>query len=249
LKKILGISLVVALVAIALVGCAAPAPKEVKVFAGQGKHIIFRNGPGSDSEGVPVYSWNYTTASATFDSSGKIIDVFVDILEVASPNYDGEGMPHFTGWPGTEGYNTVDHTAGAITGKGDTSKEAIAAEVNGWATKRDRGEGYHMNPKNEWYKQMDYFQNFFKGKTVAEIEAWFTKYCSDRNGRPLDPNTTNAVDKEKVDKLTADDKKMLTDVRTGATMSLRDPHGDIISAIKAAYENRYEITIPIPGTK
>ena len=118
---------------------------------------------------------------------------------------------------------------------------------NGWVTKRDRGENYHMNPNNEWYKQMDYFQTFFKGKTVAEIEAWAAKNTSDRNGRPLDPNTTNAVDKEKVDKLTAEEKAAITDVRTGATMSVNDAHGNILAAIKDAYENRYEVTITIPA--
>ena len=247
MKRLVVVSLVLTLMSVALIGCSAPAPKEVKVFAGQGQHIMFRSGPGRDAQDVPVYSFNYVTASATFDAAGKIIDVFVDILEVASPNYDGDGMPHFTGWPATEGYNTFDHSTKAISGKGDTSVASIAAEVNGWVTKRDRGEDYHMNPKNEWYKQMDYFQTFFKGKTVAEIETWFTKYASDRNGRPLDPNTTNEIDKAKVDKLSADEKKMLTDVRSGATMSLNDPHGNIIAAIKAAYENRYEVVIPIPA--
>ena len=36
---------------------------------------------------------------------------------------------------------------------------------------------------------------------------------------------------------------MLEDVRTGATISLKDPHGDFIQAIKNAYENRRPITL------
>ena len=62
-----------------------------------------------------------------------------------------------------------------------------------------------------------------------------------------DPNTTNELDKAKVDKLTADEKKAITDVRSGATMSVNDAHGNIIAAIKNAYENRYEVVIPIPA--
>ena len=38
-----------------------------------------------------------------------------------------------------------------------------------------------MNPRNGWNKQMDFFENYFKGKTVAEIEEWFAKYTSDVN--------------------------------------------------------------------
>ena len=123
MKRLVGISLVLTLVLVMMAGCAAPGPTEVKIFQGSGKAINFRNGPGSDEEGVPVYSFNVVAANATFDSAGKIIDVFVDILEVATPNYDGDGMAHLTGWPGTEGYNTFDHTTNAISGKGVRSEE------------------------------------------------------------------------------------------------------------------------------
>ena len=50
-------------------------------------------------------------------------------------------------------------------------------------------------------------------------------------------------DKAKFKALTDEEKQMLEDVRTGATISLNDPHGDFIQAIKNAYENRRPITL------
>ena len=247
-KKLVGVVLVLALVVVMLTGC-TEAPKEVKVFKGLGNAIAFRVGPGADSETVPVYSFNVVVADVTFDAAGKILDSTVDILEVSTPNYDGEGMPHFPGWPGTVGYNNTDHATEKVVGKADTSVEAVAKEVNGWLTKRERGDNYHMNPKNEWYKQMDWYESFFKGKTVAELEAIFAKSFSDRNGRPLDPKTTNEVDLAKANKLTDAEKTAVTDIRTHATMSLRDPHGDILGALKDAFEKKVEISIPIPAAK
>ena len=254
LKRHLTIILVVALAAVALAGCAQqpaptpdPGPTEVTVYQGLGKDIIFRVGPGSDSEGVQVYSLNYAYADATFDAEGRILNVFVDILEVATTNYDGDGMPHFPGWPGTEGYNNFDHATGTISGKSDTTPEVVAAEINGWMTKRDRGLDYHMNPNNEWFEQMDYFQELFKGMKVPELEAWVAKFTSDRNGRPLAANSSNELDAAKFGKLTAEEQAYIVDVRTGATMSVNDAHGNIVAAIKDAFENRVEVVIPIPS--
>lgn len=254
LKRLSEILLVVALAAVVLTGCAQqpaptpdPGPTEVKVYQGLGRHVIFRTGPGKDATDTQVYSFNYTYADATFDAEGRILNVFVDILEVATPNYDGDGMAHFPGWPGIEGYNNFDHETGAISGPADTSPEAVAAAVNGWVTKRDRGLEYHMNPNNEWFEQMNYFQELFKGMTIPELEAWVAKFTSDRNGRPLAPNSSNELDAAKFSKLTAEEQAYIVDVRTGATMSVNDAHGDIIAAIKDAFENRVEVVIPIPG--
>ncbi len=101
-----------------------------------------------------------------------------------------------------------------------------------------------MNPRNEWDKQMNFYQEFFKGKTVAEIETWFAKSTSDVNGRPLKEKSKNEKDIEKFSKLSDSEKKELVDVVAGATMSIKDSHGDILGAIKNAYENRVEITLP-----
>lgn len=223
-------------------GGTASATGSIKVYEGMGSKVNFRNGPGADETGVPVYSFNVAMARATFDSQGRIIDVFIDGYEVATPNYDGASMPHFSGWPDKEGYNIAEHETGKITGVSVNTKESAAAEVNAWLTKRQRGDSYHMNPANEWYKQMDFYQNFFKGKTVAELEAWFAKYTTTA-GRPIKADTTNADDLAKYNKLTAAEKKELADVVSGATMSLRDSHGDFLGAVAEAYKNRDEIII------
>ena len=217
---------------------------ETKLYQGLGKTANLRVGPGKDSKEVNVYSLNYVTASGLFDEKGRIVNIVVDALELSTPNYDGSSMPHFSGWPGTMGYNVTDHDSGKVVGVSENTIENITAEVNGWKTKRERGKDYGMNPRNEWDKQMDFFQEFFKGKTVAEIEAWFAKSASDVNGRPLKEKSKNEKDKEKYSKLSDSEKKELVDVVAGATMSLRDSHGDIIGAIKNAYDNRVEVKLP-----
>ncbi|OQB48368.1 MAG: Chlorophenol reductase precursor [Firmicutes bacterium ADurb.Bin153] len=216
---------------------------EKAVYKGLGKSVTFRVGPGKDSEGVQVYSFNIVMASVLFDSAGRIVDCFVDMYEVSTPNYDGESMPHFSGWPGTPGYNYTDHAAEKVTGKSDNAEAKIAAEVNGWLSKRQRGDSYGMNAANEWYKQMDAYQEFFKGKTVDELNKFFAKYCSDRNGRPIKANTTNAQDLAKFNLLTDAEKALLADVVATATMSLNDAHGNILAALLDAYNNRKEITV------
>lgn len=223
----------------------APQPTELKVYQGLGKSVNFRNGPGKDKNNVDVYSINYVYADATFDKDGKIINVYVDALEVSTPNYDGESMPHFSGWPGIQGYNITDHASGNVSGVSNNTKDSAAAEVNAWKTKRERGDKYGMNYNNDWYKQMNNYQKFFKGKTIAEIEQWAAKYTSDVNGRPLKESSTNDKDKEKLSKLTDAEKKQLADVVSGATFSLTDAHGNIIAAIKDAFKNKVEVTIPL----
>lgn len=225
------------------------APAMAKAYVGQAQVPTFRVGPGTDANGVPVYSFTVTTVNAMFDADGRIIDVFYDGLEVSTPNYDGASMPHFSGWPGTPGYNVSEHKGeeSKVIGKSTNNDTTITAEVNGWVTKRERGDNYGMNPANDWYKQINFYQNFFKGKTIAEIEAWAAKNLSDLNGRPLKvpTETTKPEDKAKYEKLTAEEKAALVDVVSGATMSLKDAHGDFIGALKKAYENRREIGIPV----
>jgi uncharacterized protein with FMN-binding domain len=213
------------------------------VFQGTGKSILFRLGPGKDPDGVPVYSFNLCFASVLFDEKGRIIESYVDMYEVSSPNYDGDSMPHFSGWPGTAGYNYMDHSVDKITGKTVNTEASIGAEINGWLSKRQRGDSYGMNAANDWYKQMDAFQAFFRGQTVEDIVKFFAKYCSDRNGRPIKANTTNAQDLAKFNLLTADEKAKLADVVAVATMSLNDPHGNIIAALQDAYNNRVEVVV------
>lgn len=222
---------------------AVTAPEPQIVYQGLGTSQNFRVGPGKDSQDVQVYSFNYVTADALFDEEGKIINIYVDALEVSTPNYDGETMPHFSGWPGKEGYNITDHATAQVSGVSENTEESITEEVANWQTKRDRGDSYGMNYSNDWHKQMDAYQEFFKGKTVAEIEEWFAKYTSDVNGKPLSEKSDKDGDQAKFAKLTADEKAELADVVSGATFSLRDGHGDILGAIKEAYENRVEVNL------
>ncbi|KUO77427.1 MAG: FMN-binding protein [Clostridia bacterium BRH_c25] len=248
MKKLKVLSVVLVLVmALSFVGDAASTP--VKAYQGFAQVPAFRVGPGKDANGVQVYTLTLVMANAMFDENGRIINVFFDSLEVSTPNYDGASMPHFSGWPGTPGYNVSEHKEenAKVIGKSKNTDETIAAEVTGWKTKRERGDNYGMNPTNDWHKQTDYYQNFFKGKTVAELEQWVAKNTSDLNGRPLKTPTdaTKPEDKAKYEKLTDAEKAVLADVVSGATMSLKDAHGDFVATLKKAYENRVEITVPI----
>lgn len=226
----------------------APAPTPIpttgskKVYQGLGYKVNFRNGPGADSQNVPVYSFNVAMADATFDSAGRIVNVFIDGYEVATPNYDGASMPHFSGWPGIEGYNVTDHVTTSVSGISVNTLESATAEVNGWLTKRQRGDSYDMNPANEWYKQMNFYQNFFKGKTVAEIQAWIAKYTTAAT-RPIKASTTNAADLAKYNSFTSAEKAALADVVSGATMAVNDVHGQFIDALALAYKNRVEVIV------
>jgi peptidoglycan hydrolase-like protein with peptidoglycan-binding domain len=222
----------------------AVTPKSLKVYQGLGNSVAFRNGPGSDSDKVPVYSFNIVMAAVDFDENGKILGAYLDGYEVSTPNYDGASMPHFSGWPDKEGYNITDHTTEKVSGVSKNTKESASAEVNGWQTKRERGDSYGMNPANEWYKQMDYLQKFFIGKTIPELESWFAKNTT-AAGRPIKATTTKQDELDKLAKLTDKEKSELADVVSGATMSLNDPHGNFLGAIADAYKNRVEISVPV----
>ncbi len=208
------------------------------VYMGFGSVPNFRVGPGKDPTETQVYSFNVTMASVLFDEEGRILDMTVDIYEVSTPNYDGASMPHFSGWPGKEGYNVFDHEKEAVTGVSENTDDSVKAEVNGWQTKRERGETYHMNPQNEWFKQMDAYEAYFTGKTVQEIRDWFSKYTSTRNGRPIKLTSENEDDIKALAAMSEEDKAVLADVTSQATMSLSDAHGFILEAIEEAYANR-----------
>lgn len=204
---------------------------------GLGTSFFGRLGPGKDSTETPVYSFNVVVAALHFDENGVIVNAYIDQLEVATPNYDGEGMPHFSGFPGQGGYNNDEAHDGTIASKTEDTDENFQAEVASWLTKRGRGDGYRMGA-GTWYAQMDKFQELFVGKTVDEVEEWFATYTSDRNGRPLKAGSENEQDAAKYDALTDEEKEMLADVTSAATISLNDAHGNILEAMRNAYENR-----------
>ncbi len=226
--------IIVALVAIVAVAAAFMLqPKEVTVYNGSGQTSVFRVGPGEDAAGGQIYSLTTVTADTSFDKDGKILSVKFDGLEVLSPNdTEHQGAPHFSGWPGQAGY---------LTAPANTN-ESAAKEVSEWQTKLERGdEAYGMNVS----EQYAVYESFFKGKTIDEVEQWFAKNTSDKNGRPLKANSTDPADQEKYNQLTDAEKQALEDVTSGASISLKDAHGDFIGALKKAYDNRLEVKIPI----
>ena len=215
-----------------------------EAYQGFGLSNTVRMGPGSDDTGTPVYSINQVFANVVFDGEGKILAIYVDQLEYATPNYDGAEMPHFSGWPGQGGYNNDSNHDAVVDGTTPDTEEQFTEEVAGWATKRDRGETYVMGT-GTWSEQMDAFQQLLVGKTVDEVEEWFAKYCSDANGRPLKESSSGEGDAEKYAALTDEEKAMLADVTSSATMSLNDSHGDILSAIRASFENMVNVDLTL----
>ncbi len=179
------------------------------ISQGLGVTSTARLGPGKDDTGTGVYSFNEVAAYVLFDDNGKILDLEVDHLEVATPNYDGEHMPDFTGFP-EQSFNADTNHDEKVDSTLTQTSDSYLAEILKWKTKRERGSTYKLK-SNSWDNEMDTFEQFFIGKTVAEIKDWFTS-TADKNGR--------------------------VDTVSGATMSLKDGHGDIIGAIEKAYENR-----------
>ena len=184
---------------------------------GTGMTASGRVGPGKDDKDQQVYSFNVVFASAAFDGEGRIALLDVDQLEVCSPNI-GEGVPVFSGFPAKE-----------------EGADAFLAEVSAWRTKGQRGEEYKLT-SGTWRQEMDAYEKLFTGMTVAEVEQWVETYCSDVTGRPLKADATDEGDLNKYNALSEEDKARLADVTATATMSLNDVHGDILGAIRGAWE-------------
>lgn len=206
--------------ATASAGQAGQSASELKLYQGMGQTPVFRVRVDKATN-KKLYSINYVQSSAIFDGDGKIVDVQFDILEIV-PESEKEGSTVLTGWP-----------------TDDASEAAVKKEVADWKTKRERGdEAYGLN----WSEQANFYAEQMKGKTVAEVEQWFAKNFSDVNGKPLSEKSTDA-DKAKYDKLTDAEKEALADVTSGASISLKDAHGDFIGALKEAFANKKEVTL------
>lgn len=189
----------------------APAATQ-ELYHGLGMTTNFRVRGGTN------FYFCITTASVIFDKSGKIVDSFVDVYEI--------GQSAIT-WPTADGTITVD---------------AATAQVAGWLSKREKGDAYGMakaaTTKNEWYVQMDNFQKFFKGKTTAELRAWFNK-STGATGKPIVAATTkDEAELAKLAAMTDAEKAVLADVVSGATMSLSDSHSLIVEALEEAFANK-----------
>lgn len=194
----------------------APVTTEEKLTMGLGSMHNFR------ARGTN-YSFNLTNANVVFDAEGKIVKAFVDVYEISQAK-------GFTYWP---------------EATPEATQETVAAQISGWQSKRELGDTYGMakaaTTKKEWYQQMDFYQDFFVGKTVAELRAWFDKNTG-ATGKPINPaTTTNEAELAKLAALTEAEKAVLVDVVAGATMSLSDSHSLIIEALEDAYNNRIEL--------
>ena len=201
-----------------------------------------RLGPGKDDKETGVYSINEVVAYVLFDDAGRILDLEVDQVEVATPNYDGEHMPHLTGFPG-QSYNADENHDEKVDAVLEQTEETFLKEIEAWQTKRERGSTYKLN-SGTWAQEMDIFEKNFTGMTASEAESWFDKYCSDLNGRPLSENSDKDEDKAKYEKLSQEDRSALDGV-SGATMSLRDAHGDILGAVLKAWELAKDTNITV----
>ena len=217
----------------AAVAAAVPMREFDKISGiGLGVNVTPRLGPGADDQGVPCYSFNLCVSGVCYDADGKIVDMRTDVLEIITPNHDGADDNVFTGWPG-QSYN-ADVNADAVVDEVWTQTEdTFVAQVDSWVTKRQLGDKYRMNA-GTWASEMKGFENAFVGMTTDEIVEWNTKFTSDRNGRPLKAGSTNEQDAAKYDALTEEDKAALADVTSSATMSLTDPHGNLLDAIVKA---------------
>ena len=198
---------------------------------------------------MPVYSFNVVMAACLFDAQGKLLDVEVDIYEVATPNYDGASMPRFSGWPARQGYNITDPATGQVTGVSVNTEQNIGQEVNGWVTKRERGDSYGMNPANEWYRQMDAFEQWMVGQTVQELRPAPTNTPAPQRAAHQGLQRTGRGRGE-AGRHERSGKAQLADVVSRATMSLSDAHGHILRPLKRLMrisQARTRVSVPEEG--
>lgn len=167
---------------------------------------------------------NVTTASVVFDEAGRIVDLEWDVLEMTPTMFQWQ--------PATI----------TVAEQGPVNDAILAFE-----SKRQEGFAYGMAKaaltKKEWFEQLDFYEEFFKGMTVTEVAMWFNKY-TDVNGRPYKlafPEKMTDADKAVVATFTEAEKQMLTDVTTSATMSLQDGHSYFIKALLKTWAGRVEV--------
>ncbi|MBR6028994.1 MAG: FMN-binding protein [Clostridia bacterium] len=230
--------------ALGLDEAAEPAAEDAAPISASGlKHglgivVTPRLGPGSDDQEVPVYSFNVVIAYVVSDAEGRIVDAETDILEIITPNHDGAEDNALAGWPGAS-YNEDSDGDGKVDGVMEQTPENFTAGLPAWKTKRMLGSAYKMN-SGTWEQEMDIFEAFFRGKTAEELQGFFARACSDRNGRPVRENSSNEDDLAKWNALSDEDKAGV-DALTGATMSLSDAHGDILGAVIKALDSQKPI--------
>ena len=219
---------------------AAPAEEAAEAISatglrhGLGVVVTPRLGPGKDDQEVPVYSFNVVMAYVVSDAEGRIADLETDILEIITPNHDGAEDNAFPGWPGAS-YNNDADGDGKVEGVMEQTTDSFTELLPTWKTKREIGNGYKMN-SGTWEQEMDIFEAFFAGKTAEELNTFFERQTA-ANGRVIRETATAEEDLVKWNALT-DEEKANVDALTGATMSIRDAHGDILGAVLEALDNQ-----------
>ena len=172
------------------------------VYEGIGTTFTFRlNGSGSSF-------YNTAFAFVQFDAEGRIVDSYIDVLEIADPTVSMASCPRYAVVGQTmDWYDLETKEVKPVEITANTASELVSV----WRTKRERGNEYGMGGAGEWFEQMDAYQEFFKGKTAEELKAW-GETGLDENGKPVE-----AI--------------------SGATMSVNDAHSDILGAVLKACEN------------
>lgn len=104
--------------------------------------------------------------------------------------------------------------------QGTNSTDDFMSEVSAWTTKRAKGDAYMLD-SGSWRNQMEAYERHMTGMTMEEVNAWFKRSFDHETGKPMagknDASESDAI--------------------SGATMSLRDEHGDILLAIQRAWED------------
>ncbi|HEY4544262.1 MAG TPA: hypothetical protein VIG40_06425, partial [Tissierellaceae bacterium] len=204
-----------------------------KVYQGFGMSNLYREDMGEDSEGNPIYSFNQIFVNALFDEDDKIVDIYIDQLEVGTPN-GPDTFAKFNGYPEKEGFNW--------SGKYETTEEIFKEELENWKTKRQLKDDYKLD-SGTWEEQIQKYEETFKGMTVKEVIKWTNDYCSSIDNRPVTKDSEHLIDVEKYEALSEEDKKMLDDLTSVATISLNDTHGNILIAIRNASNNKKEVEV------
>lgn len=204
-----------------------------KVYQGFGMSNLYREDMGEDSEGNPIYSFNQIFVNALFDEDDKIVDIYIDQLEVGTPN-GPDTFAKFNGYPEKEGFNW--------SGKYESTEEIFKEELENWKTKRQLKDDYKLD-SGTWEEQIQKYEETFKGMTVKEVIKWTNDYCSSIDNRPVTKDSEHLIDVEKYEALSDEDKAMLDELTSVATISLNDTHGNILIAIRNASNNKKEVEV------
>ena len=213
-------------------GMNAKEASPVSGLRGVGMASTGRIGPGKDSEGGQVYSFNVVFAAGEFEEDGTIRRMQVDQLEIVTPNLGGGSA--FAGFPDNVG-----------------DEERFLQEVSAWTTKGAQGDGYMLN-SGSWREQMDAYEQAMVGMTVEEVKNWHAS----RGGAAQTGSETGTTDA--ADAGTAQPVNDMADVdmtgaakmdaASSATMSLQSEYGDILLAIERAWEDARKDKPGMEGT-